>query len=341
MTSQPTLAKSRVTHAIVPVAGRGTRFLPATRAVPKEMLPVVDRPAIEYVLREAGRSGIEDAILVTGRGKHSIEDHFDTTGNRPLETVVDPSERLSGREFSPEGLPRLHSVRQGDPLGLGHAVLQGRHHVGDNPFAVLLGDDLMDEDEVILREMIRVREELGGSVLCLMPVTRQEISLYGSAAVFEAPNAPAGLEGRVMRVTELVEKPKPDEAPSLLASVGRFVLDPAVFDVLETLPPGHGGEIQLTDAIAKLIDVPADQGGGVHGVIFEGLRYDTGDKLGFVKATVQLAVRRADLGEEFVAWLREFVPGLPGGENGADAPPAAPTTAVGDADAGVAPEVNG
>ncbi|MDO4791521.1 MAG: UTP--glucose-1-phosphate uridylyltransferase [Buchananella hordeovulneris] len=324
MTSQLHFAKSRVTHAIVPVAGRGTRFLPATRAVPKEMLPVVDRPAIEYVLREAGRSGIKDAILVTGRGKHSIEDHFDTTGDAPVTAPVEVQGRLSGREFSSEGLPRLHSVRQGDPLGLGHAVLQGRHHVGHNPFAVLLGDDLMDEDEVILREMIRVREELGGSVLCLMPVTREEISLYGSASVVEVEDAPEGLEGRVMRVTGLVEKPKAGEAPSLLASVGRFVLDPAVFDVLETLPPGHGGEIQLTDAIAKLIDVPAEQGGGVHGVIFTGLRYDTGDKLGFVKATVQLAARRGDIGPDFVAWLREFVPALPAGDGVDDVAAGAP-----------------
>lgn len=292
MTSQENPG-GRVKHAVIPVAGRGTRFLPATRAVPKEMLPVVDRPAIEYVVREAGRVGIDDAIFITGRGKQAIEDHFDTTGN------------TAG--LDPVGLPRLHSVRQGDPLGLGHAVLQARHHVGDAPFAVLLGDDLMDENEVILAEMLRVREALGGSVLCLMPVSREEISMYGSAAVTEVAS-PAGLEqGRVMQVTKLVEKPPADQAPSLLASVGRFVLDPAVFDILETLEPGHGGEIQLTDAIAKLIDVPAEQGGGVHGVIFTGLRYDTGDKLGYLKACVRLAARRDDLGPAFSAWLRDFV----------------------------------
>lgn len=297
-----------VRKAVVPVAGLGTRFVPATKAVAKEMLPVVDRPAIQYVVEEIAAAGIEDVLLVTARGKSAIEDHFDR--NVELEAALEAKgdeDRLAEVRH-PTGLADIHAVRQGTPKGLGHAVLCGREHVGDEPFAVLLGDDLIDARNPILPTMIDVQQRLGGSVIALLEVEPSQISLYGAAAV--EPVSLAGIpDGDVVTVTELVEKPPADEAPSNLAVIGRYVLSPAVFDVLENTPPGRGNEIQLTDALQTLARMPADEGGGVHGVVFRGLRYDTGDKLDYLKAVVQLAVDREDLGPEFSAWLRQFVAG--------------------------------
>ena len=291
------------------MAGLGTRFAPATKAVPKEMLPVVDKPAIEYVVAEAAVTGLRDVLLVTARGKGAIEDHFDR--NPELEDALaakGDDERLRAVQH-PTGLADIHFVRQGEAKGLGHAVLCGRDHVGDEPFAVLLGDDLIDERDTLLEHMVTVQAELGGSVVALLEVEPSQISMYGAAAVEEL-GAVAGLPaGDVVTITELVEKPPVAEAPSNLAIIGRYVLHPAVFDILERTGPGRGGEIQLTDALAELATMPPAEGGGVYGVVFRGRRYDTGDKLDYLKAIVQLAVDREDLGEDFSEWLHAFTAG--------------------------------
>lgn len=281
-----------VTTAVIPAAGLGTRFLPATKATPKEMLPVVDKPAIQYVVEEAVAAGLDDVLFVTGRSKRPLEDHFDR--NLELEAALESKgddARLRSVTESND-LARIHYVRQGDALGLGHAVLMAEQHVGDNPFAVLLGDDLIDPRDAVLERMIAVRERLGGSVLCLMEVPRDQISLYGCAAVTAAD------EAGVVRVTDLVEKPDAAAAPSSLAVIGRYVLDPEVFSVLARTPPGRGGEIQLTDALRELA-----LSGRVHGVLFSGRRYDTGDRLSYLQAVIRLALEREDLGPALRDWL--------------------------------------
>jgi len=292
--------------AVIPAAGLGTRFLPATKSTPKEMLPVVDKPAIQYVVEEAAAAGLDDVLLVIGRNKGSIEDHFDSAPEveRALEAKGDDA-RLDGVRRSSE-LAHVHFVRQGQPKGLGHAVLQAKHHVGDEPFAVLLGDDLIDERDPLLPTMIELQQRTGGSVVALLEVEPSQISLYGAAAVEALPDGP---EDQV-RVTALVEKPAAEDAPSNLAVIGRYVLSPAVFEVLEHTAPGRGGEIQLTDALATLADLPAEQGGGVYGVVFRGRRYDTGDRLDYLKAVVRLASDREDLGPDFREWLVNFTPTL-------------------------------
>ncbi len=284
-----------VTKAVIPAAGLGTRFLPATKATPKEMLPVVDKPAIQYVVEEAVAAGLRDVLMITGSGKRPLEDHFDRAVEleQALEAKGDTA-RLQAVRRSSE-LAAVHYVRQGDPRGLGHAVLTAAEHVGREPFAVLLGDDLIDERDPLLQTMVDVQQREGGSVVALLQVPRSAISLYGCAAVEG--------DGDVVRVTGLVEKPPADEAPSDLAVIGRYVLSPTVFDVLRETPPGRGGEIQLTDAIAGLIGREP-----VHGVVFRGRRYDTGDRLDYLKAVVQLAADRDDLGEPLLAWLREWLP---------------------------------
>jgi UTP--glucose-1-phosphate uridylyltransferase len=284
-----------VTKAVIPAAGLGTRFLPATKASPKEMLPVVDRPAIQYVVEEAAAAGLRDVLMITGRSKRALEDHFDRVVE--LELALEAKgdlERLALVREASE-LATMHYVRQGDPRGLGHAVLAAADHVGQEAFAVLLGDDLIDPRDPLLTTMVDVQQREGGSVVALMEVPPESISMYGCAAVDG--------EGDVVRITGLVEKPPVDEAPSNLAIIGRYVLSPAVFDVLRETPPGRGGEIQLTDAIATLITTEP-----VHGVVFRGRRYDTGDRLDYLKAVVQLAAEREDLGEPFLAWLREWLP---------------------------------
>ncbi|MEZ5185203.1 MAG: UTP--glucose-1-phosphate uridylyltransferase GalU [Candidatus Nanopelagicales bacterium] len=295
------MPRNRVTKAVIPAAGLGTRFLPATKATPKEMLPVVDKPAIQYVVEEAVTAGLGDVLIITGRNKSSLEDHFDRNPvlERTLSTKND-TDRLAAVIEAAE-LAKVHYVRQGEPKGLGHAVLCADMHVGDEPFAVLLGDDLIDTANPVLAQMLTVREQLGGSVLCLMEVPSSQIHLYGCAAVQQVPGTDA------VRVTDLVEKPDPAAAPSNLAVIGRYVLDPAVFEVLRDTPPGRGGEIQLTDALKTLALMPPDQGGGVHGVVFRGRRYDTGDKQSYLQATVRLASARSDLGPAFRSWLQEFV----------------------------------
>ncbi|MGW6906133.1 UTP--glucose-1-phosphate uridylyltransferase GalU [Streptomyces sp. NPDC054940] len=289
----------KVRKAVVPAAGLGTRFLPATKATPKEMLPVVDKPAIQYVVEEAAAAGLDDVLMITGRHKRAIEDHFDNAFElEQALTAKGDTVRLDAVR-DPARLADIHHIRQGDPLGLGHAVLCARHHVGDQPFAVLLGDDLIDPRETLLSRMLEVRDRYEGSVVALMEVPPEQIHLYGCAAV-----EPSGEDG-VVRVTGLVEKPSREDAPSHYAVIGRYVLDPTVFGILERTPPGRGGEIQLTDALQDMA-----AGGTVHGVVFDGLRYDTGDKTDYLRTVVRLACGRADLGPEFMAWLKEFVAGL-------------------------------
>jgi UTP--glucose-1-phosphate uridylyltransferase len=294
---------STVRKAVIPAAGLGTRFLPATKATPKEMLPVVDKPAIQYVVEEAVAAGLEDVLFITGRSKRPLEDHFDR--NLELEQVLRDKgdvERLRSVTESSD-LARIHYVRQGDPLGLGHAVLMAENHVGGEPFAVLLGDDLIDPRDPVLREMMAVRDRFGGSVICLMRVPIATISLYGCPAV-----APTDIDDVVI-VTDLVEKPDVSAAPSDYAVIGRYLLDPAVFDVLKSTPPGRGGEIQLTDALRTLATMPASEGGGVHGFVFHGRRYDTGDRLSYLQAVITLAAERDDIGPDLRAWLAAFTAG--------------------------------
>jgi len=290
-----------VTKAVVPAAGLGTRFLPATKATPKEMLPIVDKPAIQYVVEEAASAGLLDLLMVTGKNKRSIEDHFDRAFE--LEEVLEAKgdEHRLSQVRDPAALATLHYVRQGEPKGLGHAVLCAKQHVGDHPFACLLGDDLIDRRDALLQRMIQVRGTYGGSVIALMEVPKEQVSLYGVATI-EATG-----EDDVVRVTDLVEKPAVDEAPSNWAIIGRYVIDPAVFEVLENTPPGRGGEIQLTDALRTLAGRDVGDGGTVHGVLFRGRRYDTGDKLDYLRTVVRFAAERPDLAPDFVPWLREFL----------------------------------
>lgn len=295
-----TESRAQISKAVIPAAGLGTRFLPATKATPKEMLPVVDKPAIQYVVEEAVTAGLSDVLMVTGRNKRPLEDHFDR--NYELEQVLrdkGDEAKLSRVEES-SGLATMHYVRQGDPRGLGHAVLCAAPHVGEQPFAVLLGDDLIDPRDPLLARMTRVREEHGGSVIALMEVDPDSIHLYGCAAAH-----PTDADD-VVRVSDLVEKPSSAEAPSNLAIIGRYVLDPAVFEVLRKTEPGRGGEIQLTDALQALAAEPS-LGGPVHGVVFRGRRYDTGDRGDYLRAIVRLACEREDLGPDFRDWLRSFV----------------------------------
>jgi UTP--glucose-1-phosphate uridylyltransferase len=294
-----------IRKAVIPAAGLGTRFLPATKSTPKEMLPVVDKPAIQYVVEEAAAAGLTDVLMITGRSKRTLADHFDVVPEleRTLEEKGD-TERLAAVRASTE-LATVHFVRQGTPRGLGHAVLCAKQHVGDEPFAVLLGDDLIDARDPLLAEMLELQEQVGGSVIALMEVPREQTQMYGCAAVDVGPAEDHP------RVTALVEKPAPADAPSNLAVIGRYVLHPAVFAVLERTEPGRGGEIQLTDALATLARMPAEDGGGVHGVVFRGRRYDTGDRLDYLKAQVRIGVDRPDLGPDLAAWLKEFVATLP------------------------------
>ena len=294
-----------VTKAVIPAAGLGTRFLPATKATPKEMLPVVDKPAIQYVVEEAVAAGLDDVLLITGRSKRSIEDHFDRAYE--LEEALaakDDTDKLAQVRESSE-LAHVHYVRQGDPRGLGHAVLCAERHVGSQPFAVLLGDDLIDARDRLLTRMIEVREQYGGSVVALMEVDPEQVSQYGCAAI--SPTS----EEDVVTVTDLVEKPVPGEAPSRWIIIGRYVCDPAVFEVLHETPPGRGGEIQLTDALKTLASRGhGTDGGGVTGVLFRGRRYDTGNKLDYLRTMVQFGCERPDLAQEFVPWLRKYLDDL-------------------------------
>lgn len=298
-----TTTNQTVRKAVIPAAGLGTRFLPATKAMPKEMLPVVDKPAIQYVVEEAVKVGLNDILMITGRNKRALEDHFDRVPALEA-TLADKGEtaKLSSVQAA-SNLGDIHYVRQGDPSGLGHAVLRAKQHVGTEPFAVLLGDDLIDARDELLSTMIAVQARTGGSVVALIEVEPSQISAYGCADIQD-------IDGEsYVRINELVEKPSVDEAPSNLAVIGRYVLHPAVFEVLERTGPGRGGEIQLTDALQELA-AGDGEGHGVYGVVFRGRRYDTGDKLSYLKACVQLAIDSDDLGPGLREWLPGFTAGL-------------------------------
>jgi UTP--glucose-1-phosphate uridylyltransferase len=292
-----------ITKAVIPAAGLGTRFLPATKAMPKEMLPVVDKPAIQYVVEEAVAAGLHDVLMVTGRNKYALENHFDRVYEleATLERKGDHAKLKQVNEST--NIADIHYFRQGDPMGLGHAVLQARMHVGHEPFAVLLGDDLIDRRDSLLSRMIAEQAKRRASIVALLEVDPDQIHLYGAAAVEPTE------EEDVVRITGLVEKPSKETAPSNLAIIGRYVLQPQVFSVLEHTEPGKGGEIQLTDALQQMAKEP-DSSGGVYGVIFRGRRYDTGDKIDYIKAILQLACEREDLGPELRPWLRQFVSGM-------------------------------
>ncbi|GAA1350973.1 UTP--glucose-1-phosphate uridylyltransferase GalU [Falsarthrobacter nasiphocae] len=292
-------ARKSIRKAVIPAAGLGTRFLPATKATPKEMLPVVDRPAIQYVVEEAAKAGLSDILMITGRSKRALEDHFDRVPELEanLEAKGDAKKLAAVHESSDLG--QMHFVRQGNPRGLGHAVGCAASHVGNEPFAVLLGDDFMDPADDLLSEMIAVQEKTGGSVVAVMEVDPAQVSSYG--VVDATP-----VEGEdYVKVNMLVEKPAREEAPSNLAVIGRYVLHPRVFEVLENTEPGRGGEIQLTDALETLAQAEGE-GAGVYAVVYKGRRFDTGDKLEYIKAVVTLASEREDLGPALREWLSGF-----------------------------------
>jgi UTP--glucose-1-phosphate uridylyltransferase len=284
-----------VTKAVLPAAGLGTRFLPATKSQPKEMLPIVDKPAIQYVVEEAVLAGLTDVLVITGRGKRAIEDHFDR--NFELEYFLEQSGRdaLLAEMREINELADFHYIRQRDPLGLGHAVSVASEHVGQEPFAVLLGDDIMVDDATLLTRMLEVHGRYGGSVLALLEVPIEEISAYGSVSV--EPVA----EG-LMRVHSIIEKPKPEEALSNLAVIGRYVFTPSIFDALAATQPGVGGEIQLTDAIGLLLEREP-----VYGVVFSVGRYDIGRKFDFLRANLELGLQRDDLREPLEQLMVDLV----------------------------------
>ena len=282
----------RIRKAVLPAAGLGTRFLPATKAQPKEMLPIVDKPTIQYVVEEAAASGIEDIIIVTGRGKNAIEDHFD----RSLELQI--ALERKGNDGQLKEIQRISElasfcyVRQKEPLGLGHAILVARALVGNEPFAVLLGDDIIDAEVPCLRQMISAFDKYRSSIIAVQQVPREETSSYG--IIDHKP-----VEDSVYRIEDLVEKPTPDTAPSDLAIIGRYILTPEIFDALEQTLPDEGGEIQLTNGLRILLRTQA-----IYGLAFRGRRYDAGSKLGFLKATVQFALKRPDLAPGFRSYLK-------------------------------------
>ena len=289
----------KVRKAVLPAAGLGTRFLPATKAQPKEMLTVVDKPQIQYVVEECVASGIEHIIIVTGKGKNSIEDHFDynPTLERYLEEKGRPDQAEMVRHIS--DMVQVSYTRQKEPLGLGHAVLVAKDLVGDEPFAVLLGDVLIPGANPATKQLVKVYEATGIGAIAVEEVPREKTHLYGIVGCEAAPQGPFG--ERLLRIRELIEKPKPEEAPSNLSITGRYVLPSAIFDCLERTKPGAGGEIQLTDALKILAKEQ-----GLWAYIYEGISYDAGDKLGFLIATVELALQNKTLGEPFRNYLKNL-----------------------------------
>ncbi|WP_028988341.1 UTP--glucose-1-phosphate uridylyltransferase GalU [Thermicanus aegyptius] len=284
-----------VRKAIIPAAGLGTRFLPATKAMPKEMLPIVDKPTIQYIIEEAVASGIEDIIIVTGKGKRAIEDHFDYSQELEQNLMEKGKYDLLEEVRKPSHLADIHYIRQKEPKGLGHAIWSARKFVGDEPFAVLLGDDIVQAEKPCLKQMIEQYERYRSSIIGVKKVPEDEVSRYGivdGKEIFE----------RLYSINNLVEKPKQEEAPSNIAIMGRYILTPKIFEILDTLPPGAGGEIQLTDAISKLNQIEA-----VYAYEFEGTRYDVGEKMGFIKTTIEFALQRSELREELLQYMMEVV----------------------------------
>lgn len=290
------MSMRRIRKAIIPAAGLGTRFLPATKAQPKEMLPIVDKPTIQYIVEEAVNSGIEDIVIVTGRNKRAIEDHFDRSIE--LETYLEKcaKEDLLDMVQDISRLVDIYYVRQKEALGLGHAIYCARKFIGDEPFAVLLGDDVIHSEVPCLRQMMNNYERHGASIVGVQQVPLEETSKYGIVDGIK-------FDERLYRAHDLVEKPRPEDAPSTrLAIMGRYILNPVIFDILENIPPGKGGEIQLTDGLRELAKIQE-----ILAYEFEGRRYDVGDKLGFVQATIEYALRREDLSEDLMSYLTALV----------------------------------
>ncbi|MGG3912716.1 UTP--glucose-1-phosphate uridylyltransferase GalU [Rossellomorea vietnamensis] len=283
-----------IKKAVIPAAGLGTRFLPATKAQPKEMLPIVDKPTIQYIIEEAVQSGIEDIIIVTGRNKRAIEDHFDKSVE--LEMLLDRTGKHEMLEIveSISNLVDIHYVRQKEPLGLGHAVLCAKKFIGNEPFAVLLGDDIIDSEVPGLKQMIDQYTEVQSSILGVNEVPRSEVDKYGIVAYNER-------QGDLYKVDSLVEKPAVEDAPSTQAIVGRYILSPTIFETLETVKPDKKGEIQLTDAIDKLLEKE-----DIYSYILQGNRYDVGDKFGFLQASIDFALKRDDLSDKLKAYLKNI-----------------------------------
>ncbi len=288
-----------IRKAVLPVAGLGTRFLPATKAQPKEMLPIVDKPLVQYAVEEVRKSGIPKVVFVTGRGKAAIENHFDVSIELEQQLSGRGKEELRQEIRSISSLLEIIYLRQKQPKGLGHAILTTCDLVGEEPFAVLLSDDIIESRVPCLKQLMAVHDEFGASVLALQRVPRKEVSSYGVIRGHAVPNH--NWKGRLFRVDDLVEKPRPPEAPSDLAIIGRYILSPAIFKELSDTKAGAGGEIQLTDGLRSLLVREP-----IYGLLFEGKRYDAGDKLGFLKATVELALQRRGLGKEFRRYLKSL-----------------------------------
>lgn len=287
--------RKRIRKAIIPAAGIGTRFLPATKSQPKEMLPIVDKPTIQYIIEEAVASGIEDILIITGRNKRAIEDHFDKSVELEMQLAEKGKDDLLKMVKDIGAMVDMQYVRQKEPLGLGHAILCARKFIADEPFAVLLGDDVVNSNKPCLKQLIDVYDDYRYSVVAVQEVPHEDTNKYG---IIAANN----VEENVYRVEDLVEKPKVEDAPSNLAVMGRYIISPRIFDFLDKTKPGAGGEIQLTDALKALAQCEA-----IYGLAFEGKRYDVGDKLGYLKATVEFALEREDLSEEFKKYLREIL----------------------------------
>ncbi|CEO09658.1 UTP--glucose-1-phosphate uridylyltransferase [[Clostridium] sordellii] len=287
--------KKRVRKAIIPAAGLGTRFLPATKSQPKEMLPIVDKPTLQYIIEEAVNSGIEEILIVTGRSKKSIEDHFDRSIE--LEIELEQKGKLDMLKIVQDisNMVDIYFIRQKEPKGLGHAIYCAKSFVGDEPFAVLLGDDIVDSDKPCLKQLIGAYDEYNTSILGVQEVAKENTDKYGILDVKH-------IEDRVYKVKDMVEKPKVEKAPSNIAILGRYIITPAIFEILKNQKPGKGGEIQLTDALKTLGEHEA-----IYAYNFEGKRYDVGDKLGFLKATVDYALKRRELKSDFIEFLKEKV----------------------------------
>lgn len=298
------MMKPKIRKAVIPAAGLGTRFLPATKAQPKEMLPIVDKPAIQFIIEEAIQSGIEEILIITGRNKRAIEDHFDRAVELELTLKAQGKYDLLGlvREISEV---TIHYVRQKEAKGLGHAVLCAKQFVGNEPFAVLLGDDIVDANVPCLKQLIDVYEDCGGSVLGVQEVPKSKVSSYGIVQ-------PVKVKDNLWQAQDLIEKPSIEEAPSQLAVLGRYIIEPEIFQLLEDTPPGRGNEIQLTDALRRLAAIQP-----VYAYHFEGRRYDIGDKQGYLEATVEFALKRPELREPFLRYLVKTMKPLFNGEGAA------------------------
>ena len=295
----------KIKKAIIPAAGLGTRFLPATKAQPKEMLPIVDKPTIQYIVEEAVQSGIEDILIITGRNKRAIEDHFDKSVELELELKKKNQESLLSLVEDISNMVNIHYIRQKEPKGLGHAIYCAKSFVGNEPFAVLLGDDVVDAEVPVLKQMIEQFERYNCTIIGVQEVPEEDVHKYGIVSG-------TFIEDRLYKVNDLIEKPRREEAPSNIAILGRYIITPRIFEILENTPPGRGGEIQLTDALKTLLNYEA-----IYAYNFIGKRYDVGDKLGYLMATVEYALKREDLREPFRRYLITIVQDLLGMEEAA------------------------